>query len=36
MATFTPGEVVLHISDLPDDVKWHADFERIGELQPES
>ena len=35
IATFTPGEVVLHISDLPDDVGWYADFERIGELQPE-
>ena len=34
-ATFTPGEVVLHISDLPDDVMWFAKFERIGELQPE-
>ena len=34
-ATFTPGEVVLHISDLPDDVMWFAKFERIGEMQPE-
>ncbi|MCY4114000.1 MAG: hypothetical protein OXG33_08690 [Chloroflexi bacterium] len=33
MAVFTPGEVVLHISDLPDDVEWWADFERIGELE---
>ena len=36
IATFTPGEIVLHISDLPDDVEWWADFERIGELQLES
>lgn len=34
MAVFTPGEVVLHISDLPDDVEWWADFERVGELKP--
>ena len=33
IATFTPGEVVLHISDLPAEVEWWADFERIGELR---
>jgi len=32
-ATFTPGEVVLHIADLPDDVQWVARFERLGELK---
>ncbi|MCY4114894.1 MAG: hypothetical protein OXG33_13305 [Chloroflexi bacterium] len=33
MAVFTPGEVVVHISDLPDDVAWWVEFERLGELK---
>ncbi len=33
MAVFTPGEVVVLISDLPDDVAWWVDFERLGELK---
>ncbi|MCY3783068.1 MAG: hypothetical protein OXG79_04710 [Chloroflexi bacterium] len=33
MAVFTPGEVVVHISDLPDNVAWWVEFERLGELK---
>ncbi|MCY3934379.1 MAG: hypothetical protein OXG09_00055 [Chloroflexi bacterium] len=33
MAVFTRGEVVVHISDLPDDVAWWVEFERLGEFK---
>ncbi|MCY4114002.1 MAG: hypothetical protein OXG33_08700 [Chloroflexi bacterium] len=33
MAVFAPGEVVVQISDLPDDVAWWVEFERLGELK---
>ncbi len=33
MAVFTPGEIVVHISDLPDNVAWWVEFERLGELK---
>ena len=33
MAVFTPGEVVVHFSDLPDDVQWVVESERLGELK---
>ena len=32
MAVFTFGEVVVQISDLPNDVAWWLEFERLGEL----
>ena len=32
MAVFTPGEIVVRIADLPDDLPWYAEFERLGEL----
>ena len=30
---FTPGEVIVHVSAIPEDVQWLVRFSRLGELQ---